>query len=512
MSENATTKKSWIDKFLGGIEAVCNKLPPPAILFCWLFVIVAVIGAVVSLAGVTMINPASGEAVVSKNLFSTEGLHWFLDNMVKNFTGFAPLGLVITMTLGVGLCEESGLVLSLLRNSLKNVPAAVVPYLIAFVGTVGNIASDTSAVVIPPLAAIIYLGVGKHPVVGLICGYAGTQAGFTANLMVAGTDSLLQGLTNDAIKGFIPDSTFMVDVTCNWFFMIASTFLCSIVIGLVCNKLIDARFGEYKGSSEEQMEEVTPVQKKGLRTAGIVALIYVALIIIGFFAGPLAGENGAFVGSPFLKGLIPILFVFFALCGIAYGFSAKTFKNSTDISKAMTKQMAAMGSYVCFCFFCGQFQGLFNWTKLGTMLAIGGADMLEKAGFTGIPLCVAFILVCAFVNLFMTSGSAYWAIFAPIFVPMFMLLGYHPGFAQLLYRLGDSPGNCFSPMSPYIWMALSVAQTKYMKDCKIGTLVSNLLPIAIIMQVIWIIFLIIWMLAGIPIGPGVGTALPAGVL
>ena len=201
MSENATTKKSWIDKFLGGIEAVCNKLPPPAILFCWLFVIVAVIGAVVSLAGVTMINPASGEAVVSKNLFSTEGLHWFLDNMVKNFTGFAPLGLVITMTLGVGLCEESGLVLSLLRNSLKNVPAAVVPYLIAFVGTVGNIASDTSAVVIPPLAAIIYLGVGKHPVVGLICGYAGTQAGFTANLMVAGTDSLLQGCllyTSDA--------------------------------------------------------------------------------------------------------------------------------------------------------------------------------------------------------------------------------------------------------------------------------------------------------------------------
>ncbi len=512
MKETATTKKSWIDKFLGGIEAVCNKLPPPAILFCYLFVIVAVIGAIVSAAGITLINPASGEAVVSQNLFSTEGLQWFLDNMVKNFTGFAPLGLVITMTLGVGLCEESGLVMSLLRNSLKNVPPVIVPYLIAFVGTVGNIASDTSAVVIPPLAAIIYLGVGKHPVVGLICGYAGTQAGFTANLMIAGTDSLLQGLTNDAIKGFMPDSTFQVDVTCNWFFMIASTFLCSIVIGLVCNQLVDKRFGKYEGSSDEQMEEVTPLQKKALRASGIAALLYIAVVVIGFLAGPLAGENGALVGSPLLNGLIPLLFILFSLAGITYGAVAGTFKNSSDVSKAMTKQMAGMGSYVCFCFFCGQFQGLFNWTKLGTMLAIAGADALEAAGFTGIPMCVAFIFLCAFVNLFMTSGSAKWAIFAPIFVPMFMLLGYHPGFAQLLYRLGDSPGNCFSPMSPYIWMALSVAQTKYMKDCKIGTLVANLLPIAVVLQICWIIMLILWMMAGIPIGPGVGTALPAGIL
>ena len=294
--------------------------------------------------------------------------------------------------------------------------------------------------------------------------------------------------------------------------MIASTVLCSIVIGAICTKIVEPRFGKYEGSNDEKLEKLSGAENKGLRWAGITAVVYIILLVIGFFTGPLAGENGAFVGSPLLKGLIPILFVFFALCGIMYGFGSGKFTKSGDISKAMNKQMAAMGSYVSFCFFCGQFQGLFNWTKLGTLLAIGGADLLQSAGFTGIPLFICFIFVVTCVNIFMSSGSAKWAIFAPIFVPMFMLLGYHPGFTQLLYRLGDSPTNAVTPMSPYIWMVLATAQTKYMKDIKIGTLISNLLPIAVILEVIWVIFFIIWYLIGLPIGPGVGSALPVGIL
>lgn len=517
MSSNpAAQKKSAVDRFLDGIERVCNKLPPPAILFCYLFVIIAVLGAIFSFTGISLVNPATNEPVSAQNFFSSEGIQWLLSNLVKNFTGFAPLGLVITMTLAIGMCEESGMIMSMLRNSLRNVPPAIVPFVIAFVGTVGNIASDTAMVVIPPMAAIVYMGVGKHPIVGMICGYAGAQAGFTANLMIAGTDSLLQGLTNTAIKSFLPNSTFTVDVTCNWFFLIASTFLCSLVIGFVCNKMVDPRFGKYEGATSGKLEEVTAEEKRGLRNAGIAAIIFIIVLIVGYFFGPLAkiNEDGtrAFIGSPLLKGLIPILFFFFAIPGIVYGATVKKFNNTTDINKAMVKQMSAMGSYVVFCFFCGQFQKLFAWTKLDTMLAIGGADFLKGIGFTGIPLFVAFILICMFVNLFISSGSAKWAIFAPIFVPMFMMLGYHPGFTQLLYRLGDSPTNCFTPMSPYIWMVLEVAKTKYDKDIKIGTLVSGLIPIALVLQVAWIIFVIIWYLSGVPIGPGVGAALPAGIM
>ena len=202
----------------------------------------------------------------------------------------------------------------------------------------------------------------------------------------------------------------------------------------------------------------------------------------------------------------------FSIAGVVYGYSVGKFTKIKDVNAAMVKQMSGMGAYVVFCFFCGQFQGLFNWTKLGTLLAISGANFLKGIGFTGLPMCIAFILVTALINIFVSSGSAKWAILAPIFVPMFMLMGYHPGFAQLLYRLGDSPGNCFTPMSPYIWMILSVAQEKYMPDCAIGTLIANMIPIAIVLQFAWILMLIVWVMLGLPIGPGVGFHLPPGIL
>ena len=127
-------------------------------------------------------------------------------------------------------------------------------------------------------------------------------------------------------------------------------------------------------------------------------------------------------------------------------------------------------------------------------------------------MCVTFIIISSLVNIFMSSGSAKWAIFAPIFVPMFMLLGYHPGFTQLIYRIGDSPTNCITPMMPYLWMMLSIAQERYDSKIEVGTFISNLLPIAIVLQIVWIAFLVVWMLLGLPIGPGVGVTLPAGIL
>ncbi len=513
MNDDVVTKKTKVDVFLDWIERTCNKLPPPALLFCYLFVIVAIIGCIFTLTGISLTNPATGKAVVSANLFSKAGVTWFLTNMVKNFTGFAPLGLVLTMTLAIGFCEESGMLVTMLRRSMSNVNPSMVPYLIAFLGTVGNIASDTAMIVIPPLAALVYLGVGKHPIVGMIVAYAGAQAGFTANLMIAGTDSLLQGLTNGAIDAFMgKQGAFVVDVTCNWYFMIASTFLCSLVIGLVSIKVIEPRFPKFVPTEEhETLEEVTPLEVKGLHASAVATALFIIIVAVGFFSGVLS-KNGQLVGSLLLKGLIPLLFLLFSIAGITFGVVTKKFTSLKDVNKAMVKQMSAMGAYIIFCFFCGQFQGLFSWTKLGTMLAISGADFLKSIGFTGIPMCVSFIIISALVNIKVSSGSAKWAIFAPIFVPMFMLLGYHPGFTQLLYRLGDSPGNCFTPMSPYIWMLLAVAQAKYDKNIAIGTLISNMIPIAIVLQIAWIIFVVIWMQLGLPIGPGVGTALPAGVL
>ncbi|MBQ6292850.1 MAG: AbgT family transporter [Lachnospiraceae bacterium] len=540
-------KKNWLDKFLDWLERVCNKLPDSIILFIYLFFIMVVLGCILGLLGVQAENPATGAVVKVLNPISTDGLRYFVGNMVSNFTGFAPLGLVITMSLAIGLCEEGGLITSLLNDKLRNVAPSILPYVIAFVGTCGNIASDTAMVVIPPIAAVLYLGAGKNPLVGIINGYAGAQAGFSANLMIAGTDSLLQGVTNTNLKSFLEGTSaagYQVDVTCNWFFMIASTFLCGAVIGAVCEFIVEKRFGKYNPPEElkdelPQLREVTAKEKKGLRVAGIAVLVYLAIIVALFFLGPLGkevsipeGKTAAdvmaanakvkaifgnqkylytteFVGSVLLKNLIPVLFLLFVVAGLAYAFTAGTFKKSKDVSKAMTHQMQLMGSYVAFCFFAGQFTGMFNYTKLGTCMAIAGARGLKAAGFTGFGLIVAVILMTGIINLFVPSGSAKWTILAPVFVPMLMLLNYHPGFIQLIYRLGDSPTNAFTPLSPYLWVQLSLIHRKYDPDAGIGTLASGLFPIGIILQIAWIIFLAIWMLIGLNIGPGVGVHLPA---
>lgn len=521
MSDTAVAKKSWVDRFLNGIERACNKLPPPAIMFFFFFLIAAVVGAILTVLDVSVINPAvhnPADAIVkSKNLFTSEGLLWLINNLIKNFTGFAPLGLVISMTLAMGLCEETGLLLALLSKSLRNVPPVLIPYVVALMGVIGNIASDAANVVIPPMAAIVYMGIGKHPVAGLITGYAGVGAGFTANIIIAGTDSLLQGITNEAIQGFMPGTEFAVDVTCNWFFMFASTFVVSAVIGTVSRFVVEPRLGKYEGPVHETLiDELAPEQKKGIRWAGISALVYIILIALAFFYGPLAkisptGER-IFVGSPLLKGLIPILLFFFAIPAIVYGYVSGTVKSTADLNRGMVKKASGMGNFIVLCFFAAQFNMLFRWTKLGTMLAICGVNFLKSIGFTGIPMCVSFIILIGVINLFVTSSSAKWALFAPIFVPMFMLLGYHPAFAQLLYRLGDSPSNSCSPMISYLWMILSIAQAKYMKDCKIGTLVSNLVPIALSLYVVWIIFFVLWDYLGLPIGPGVYAELPPGII
>ena len=506
MSNNKTSeKKGFLDVFMNVVEKACDVLPPPTILFCILFLIVAVIGAICSVAGVELLNPATQELVSAKNFFSKEGLQWFITNMTKNFSGFGPLALVLSMTLAVGICEEAGLVSTFLRTVMGNVPPMLIPYACAAMGMVMNLASDAAGVLVPPLSAIVYIGVGRHPIVGMLCGYAGANVGYAANPIISGTDTLIQGFTNQALEGFLPDTfaQYTVEATCNWFIKIGSFFLCTILVGTIVTKVIEPRFGKYTGDVEK-MEEITSKEIKALKAAGVALVAVIALWAASFFTGLTSGPNGEFVGSPLLKGIIAVIFVMFAVPGLVYGKVAGTYPDLASIHKGMSRQMAKMGSYVAFCFFAGQFQALFTWTNLGAISAIAGANGLEAIGFTGIPMIVAFVFLVTIIDIFFSSGSAKWAIFAPIFVPMFMLLGYTPAFTQYIYRLGDSAGNMFGPTSAQLWMILGIAQEKYDKDLTIGKFLSCNMTVALILEAFWIAALVIWMLAGIPVGPGEG--------
>lgn len=498
-----TEKKQKTGGFLGWVERVGNKIPHPFILFLSLMLVIAIISFVASMFEVSTINPTDGEVVAIKNILSGEGVTYALTNAVKNFTGFAPLGLVLTMTLGIGLAEDVGLMSTFMRKTILGVPDKFVVFTIMIIGICGNIASDAAIIIVPTLAAMIYHYIGKNPIAGIAIGYAATTAGFSANLVPAGTDALLQGITNEAAKIV---SGPQIEMTSNWYFMIASTFLLAIVGTIVNNRIVEPRLGKYHGSVEVSRDEVSELESRGLRNAGISLVIYILIIVAlcypanSFMRNP---ETGSLIqGSTLMGGIIPLILMMFLTVGIVYGKTVGVIKSSADVPKIMTGAIAKMASFIVLAFIIGQFIGWFNWTNMGFYLAVSFANFLSSANFTGVPLFVMFILLCAFVNLFIGSGSAKWALLAPIFVPMMILLGYHPAWTQLLYRIGDSTTNVITPLFPYFPIILSFIND-YDEEAGTGTLLSMMIPYAMIFLITWIIFAVVWFLfIPIPIGTG----------
>jgi aminobenzoyl-glutamate transport protein len=405
------------------------------------------------------------------------------------------------MTFGIGLAEEVGFVFTSLRKLVMGVPKTLITATVIFAGIMGNLASDAAFVVIPPLAAIIFLAVKRHPLAGLAAGFAGVGAGFTANLMVAGTDALLAGITNEAAKSIGIQST--VTPVSNWYFLIASTFVLTFVGAWITDKIVEPRLGKYTGNTEKELEALTPLENKGLRNAGIAALIYVGIILVGLV--PKTGilrhaEKHTIIPSPFLSGIIPILMMLFFIVALAYGITVKTIKSEKDIPRMLGNVMKGMSGYVVLVFAASQFIAFFNWSNMGTVLAVNGSGFLKSVGFTGIPLVIAFIFITTLVNLFIGSGSAKWALLAPIFVPMLSLMNFSPAFIQLAYRIGDSATNPMSPLFPYFPVILAFAQ-EYDENAGVGTLLSLMIPYSLIFLAIWIVQLVIWMVFNLPIGP-----------
>ncbi|WP_027624970.1 AbgT family transporter [Clostridium lundense] len=495
-------ERKSVGGFLGWVERVGNKIPHPFILFLWLILIVWIASAVCAFFGVSVINPSTKKVVVVKSLLSAEGITYILKNMIKNFTGFAPLGLVLTMTLGIGLAEQVGLISSFMRSTMLNVSPKLVTFSILIIGICGNIASDAAIIIVPAVAGMIFASLGRHPFAGIAIGYASTTAGFSANLIISGTDVLLGGITNEAMA--IVDKSVTISPAANYYFILVSTVLLAIVGTLVTEKIIEPRLGKYNGKKEIITEEVTKEEKAGLRKAGWATLVYmVGLIAIlipktSFLRNP---KTHSLVPSPFLDSLIPFILFLFILISIVYGKEVGKIKSMADIPKYMSAAITGMSSYIVLVFVIGQFIAHFNWSNLGYVLAVKGADLLSAANFTGIPLFIGFVILTAFINLFIGSGSAKWSLLAPIFVPMFYMLGYSPALTQVLYRIGDSPTNIISPLFPYFPIILEYFN-EYDEDAGVGTVLSMMIPYSIAMLIGWILLAIVWYLIGIPLGPG----------
>lgn len=497
-----------LDRILDWIERAGNRLPHPFILFVYITVVLMILSWILSNAGISVINPATEEVVEVQNLLSREGITWMLESALTNFTGFAPLGLILAMQMGIGLAEQVGMLSAFMRKAIYGAPLWAVSLAIMFIGINGNIASDASIVIVPTLAATIYQSIGKHPLLGLAAGYAAACAGFSANIILAGTDALLAGITQEAAH--ILDASIEVNPAVNWYFMLTSTIIFTFVGAWVTDKLIAPRLGDYTGSGTVEAEkDLTPLENKGLRNCAKATVVF--LLVLSIFVVPKNAvlrnpETGGLIPSPFLKGIIPILMLFFVVIGVTYGKTVGTIKSVNDIPKHMAESMKTMSSFIVLVFVIGQFVAYFNWTNIGVVIAVKGSNFLQNVGFTGIPLIIGVILLSTIINLFIGSGSAKWSILAPIFVPMMMILGYSPAMTQVIYRIGDSSTNPISPLFSYFPIIIGLAQ-QYDKDAGIGTVVSLMIPYSVIFIIVWTLQLILWMVLDLPLGPGAGIFL-----
>lgn len=493
--------------FLNGVEKVGNMLPHPATLFGMFALTVLVLSAVFASIGLEATDPVTGELYQAINLLTKDGVHDILLKMVSNFTAFAPLGIVIVAMLGIGLADDSGLIGVLIRGLVIYSPTKMLTFIIVFAGIMSNLASSVGYVLLVPLAGTIFMAVGRHPIAGMAAGFAGVSGGYSANLILGTIDPLLAGLSQEAAR--IVDPSYMVNPTSNYYFMVASTFLVAVLGTWVTEKIVVPRLGKFDADKHEQesIEHLNAREKKGLLRCGILFAGFLVVLAIGLIPedGLLRGMDGGLLSSPLLKGVVAVLFIVAGIMGVIYGFSVGKYKNDSDVMKGMTDSMKSLGAYLVLVFFAAQFVQYFNWSNLGIILAINGANLIQSMELGLFPLVIMFLLFASMINLVMGSASAKWALLAPIFVPMFMYLGYTPELTQVVYRIGDSTTNIISPMMSFFALIIVYFQ-KYEKDAGIGTLVATMLPYTIVFFIGWAIFLLMWLWLGIPLG-GAGVHL-----
>ena len=508
-------KRSLFGRFLNGVERAGNRLPHPITLFAIFTLAVILLSALCAWLGVS----ATGEVINSQtmeleeqtieavSLLSREGVEYMLTSMVKNFTGFAPLGVVLVTMLGVGCAEGSGYLSAVLKKLVKITPRVIVTPMLVFLGVMSNIATDIGYVLLIPIGALVFLAYGSHPLAGLAAAFAGVSGGFSANLLIGALDPLLAGITTEAAGIIAPGYTVLA--TSNWYFMIVSTFLIVLIGTLVTDKIVEPRLGSYQPgqSGREELTALTPREATAMRAAnwtflGLLILLAAAAIPAGsLLRNPETGSLNS--GSPLMDGLIPLLALLFFIPSVVYGRVSGVYKNEKAVCGQLEKNMALMGGYIALVFISAQFISFFAYSKLGTILAISGAEFLQSIGAGGPPLMLLFLLFVALINLLMGSSTAKWTILAPVFVPMFMLLGYSPELIQVAYRIGDSCTNLITPLMTYFAMIVVFAR-QYDPDIGIGTLISTMLPYSLFFLLGWAALLLLWMLAGLPLGPGAG--------
>jgi aminobenzoyl-glutamate transport protein len=503
-----SAKSSLVFRILSRIESAGNHLPAPTLLFVYLALGILLLSALTSWLGVSALHPVTQQPIQALNLLSAEGLHRILESTVTNFTQFAPVGTVLVAMLGIGVAERSGLFAVVLGTAVRRAKGVWLTAIVVFVAIMSSLAADTGYVVLIPLAALMFHAAGRHPLAGIAAAFAGVSGGYSANLLLGPFDAILAGISTEAAQ--IIEPNYHVSIAANYYFMIASTFLITVVGTFVTNRWVEPRLmaetadqpmltADIAQSSDANSSSVN--DRRGLIAVGILSLLFVTLILWGLIPsdGILRSPQGEVLRSPFIKGIVVIISVYALLCGAVFARVSGRWKNLSECVGAMESSMATMASYLVLMFFAAQFVAYFSWSQLGIISAIEGANQLRSWQLSHEFLLLVFVLIAASINLLIGSGSAKWALLAPIFVPMLLLAGIPPESSQIAFRIGDSVTNIITPLMPYFGVVIAYAQ-RYKPNLGIGTLMALMLPYSVSFLIAWSALMMVWLSMGWPLG------------
>jgi aminobenzoyl-glutamate transport protein len=498
-----TQERSLSDRALDYIERTGNALPDPVTIFFIFIGLVMVASWIAATADISVVHPGTDETITADNLFADDNIRRLFTDMAETFADFPPLGLVLVVMLGIGVADKTGLIGTALKSFVTSVPDTLLSAALVFAGIMSSLAVDAGYVVVIPLGAVLFYGVDRHPLAGLGAAFAGVSAGFSANLAMTSLDPLLASFTEPAAQLIAED--YSVPITANYWLMVALTPVFVVLGAYITDRIVEPYLGEYEAPEdfdEEDTEssELTDEEHRGLKWAGVVTLLaIVGVVLLAVPEGAPLAESEALYES-----IVALMVFLFFLPGLTYGIIVGEIEDDSDVADMMADSMADMGAYIVLAFAAAHFIAMFEWSNLGSIIAISGADLLQSVGFTGLPLLISFIFVSALINLFVGSASAKWAIMAPVFVPMLMLAGepgYSPETVQAAYRIGDSFTNILTPLLPYFPLVIIFAQ-RYDEDAGIGSIIALMMPYSVGFGIVSTIVFLIWVFLGLPLGPG----------
>jgi len=506
----ADSRRIWTSA-LDVIERVGNRLPDPITIFVILAGVVLLASWLCARFGVTAVHPKDGSIIAAVNLLDRDGVRRIFTEAVRNFMNFAPLGIVLVAMIGVGVAERTGLIALTLRAFMSSMPRTLLTATVVFSGMLAHLAADAGVIILPPIGALLFAAAGRHPLAGLAAAFAGVAGAFSANVLPSPLDVLLIGFTQEATKASKLLPGYDPQVLGNYYFLAVTAPLLTIVGTWVTHRFVEPRLGPWQKQEEHHLADMTPEERRGLGAAGVATLLTLAvfLLLVLPAQAPLRGPGATTIATlkPFFDSIVVLIMILFLIPGLAYGLASGRIRSDRDVAKMTGESMGSMGTYIVLAFAAAQFVTYFNWSNLGAIIAIGGANFLKGLGLAGAPLLVGLILFSGSFDFFVTSASAKWAMMAPVFVPMFAMLGYTPECTQVVFRIGASVVNIITPCFPYLPIIIAAGR-RYDPKFGTGTLISLMVPYSLSFLVVWTLLLLVFYGLNWPIGPGVMMRLP----